>query len=389
MRAGCALLAIVALCGCGDDDANGSGATVTVHPGQSIQAAIEAAPPNAKIFIEPGIYRDSTTRSTAVTISKDGIQLIAHSTADHPVILESAAGQQNGIWVSPADSVDNAEGEDPPCGENGHLVHDFVLTGVTVRGFGQYGVYLACVDGFTLSKNVSDGNQLYGLFPVRSHHGTMSDNEAQGTPLDSALYVGQSDHVTITGNRAHDNVQGLEIENSSDITATGNELFNNTAGLIADIMPGLQKTDQTNVLIAGNHVHDNNRPNTVGEGQGTSDTPQGTGVVILGGAAVTAQDNTVVNNGFAGIIVSGFCSGPSSDAQSCSNLDIDPDPEGNRIVNNTLTNNGKSPPADPLLSQLAADLIWDKSGMGNCWSGNTSTATVKILGGGRTLPACP
>jgi hypothetical protein len=49
-----------------------------------------------------------------------------------------------------------------------------VLDGFTVRGFAQFGVYLACVNGFTLEHNSTDADQLYGLFPVRSHNGTMS-----------------------------------------------------------------------------------------------------------------------------------------------------------------------------------------------------------------------
>lgn len=41
-----------------------------------------------------------------------------------------------------------------------------------------------------------------------------------------------------------------------------------------------------------------------------------------------------------------------------------------------------------LLTQLAADLMWDKTGIGTCWAAGTASATVKILGGGHSLPAC-
>jgi parallel beta-helix repeat protein len=386
MRKWPVLVAITILCGCGESDTVAPARITTVHPGESIQAAINAAPPHAAIFVAPGVYHESLTQPSAVVISKDDISLIGMSTPGNPVVLENSGGQKNGIWVSPTDSVNASDGEHPPCGENGQLVQGFQLQGFTVRGFDQYGVYLGCVDGFTLTGNVADANQYYGLFPVRSHHGTMSNNEAANTQLDSALYVGQSDNVMIIGNSAHDNIQGLEIENSTNITCTQNQVFHNTAGIIADINTGLQKTDQTDVLIADNDVHDNNRANTAGEGETTSMTPQGTGIVILGGSRVTVQHNTLTNNGFTGIIVAGFCSGPSS---QCTNLDIDPNPEDNRIVNNILNSNGLSPPNNPLLMELAADLIWDSTGTGNCWAGNTPSATVKILGSGHTLPACP
>ncbi len=385
MRTCHVMLAALILCGCGESDRVGPALTTTVHPGESIQAAINAAPADATVFVEPGVYHESPTQPSAVVISKDGIQLIGLSSPGNPVVLENSPGQKNGIWVSPADSVNVSEGEHPPCGENGATLFNFQLRGFTVRGFDQYGVYLACVDGFTLTENLADANQVYGLFPVRSHHGTLSNNETRNTQLDSALYVGQSDNVNITGNSTHDNIQGLEIENSTNITCANNQVFNNTAGIIADINTGLQKTDQTDVLIADNDVHDNNRPNTVGSGQSTSMTPQGTGIVILGGSRVTVQNNTLTNNGFTGITMASFCSGPSS---QCTNLDINPDPEDDHVVGNSLINNGTSPPSDPLLTQLAADLIWDGKGSGNCWGDNTPSATVRIIGGGHTLPAC-
>jgi hypothetical protein len=148
-------------------------------------------------------------------------------------------------------------------------------------------------------------------------------------------------------------------------------------------MPGLQTSDQTNVLVAHNNVHDNNLANEIEEGE-TSQTPPGTGVVVLGGSMITVQDNTITNNGFAGIIVISYCTGLST---PCTGLGIDPNPEHVRIVDNAVTNNAQSPPDDPALRALAADLIWDARGTDNCWSGNTPSATITILGAG-PLPMC-
>jgi pectin methylesterase-like acyl-CoA thioesterase len=46
-------------------------ATTVVHPGDSIQAAVDAARPYTRILVLPGTYRES------VTITKDGITLDA------------------------------------------------------------------------------------------------------------------------------------------------------------------------------------------------------------------------------------------------------------------------------------------------------------------------
>ncbi len=361
--------------------------TVTVHAGESIQAAIDGAAANTTIVIEPGVYHESAGSLNAVTLSKDGIHLIGHPASGHPVVLENAGDQQNGVVAAPANSVDISTdehpGEHPPCGVSGDTLHDFSVEGITVRGFNQFGIYLACVDGFSLRNNLGDANRLYSLFPVRSRNGTLSGNETQGTELDAAIYIGQSTQVTITGNTAHDNLLGLEVENSSDVTATKNQVFNNTLGIVADINAGLQKTDQTNVLIADNDVHDNNRANS-GSADDTEAAPPGTGIVVLGGSDVRIQNNRISGNGFVGIIVANYCASPSS----CHDLDINPDPEHIRVLDNTLTGNGLMPPPDPIEAGLAADLIWDKTGTDNCWSGNTPTATAKVLGGGTTLPVC-
>ena len=95
------LLATVALCGCDD----GGSSAIVVHPGESIQAAVDSAPSGAAIFVEPGIYRESAASADAVTITRDDVQIIAQSTADSPVVLENAGGQQNGFVVAPGDST--------------------------------------------------------------------------------------------------------------------------------------------------------------------------------------------------------------------------------------------------------------------------------------------
>ena len=58
------LVVLLALYGCGDSDNDGS-STVRVHPGESIQAAIDAAPPNATIMVEPGVYHESSGEPSA------------------------------------------------------------------------------------------------------------------------------------------------------------------------------------------------------------------------------------------------------------------------------------------------------------------------------------
>jgi hypothetical protein len=52
-------------------------------------------------------------------------------------------------------------------------------------------------------------------------------------------------------------------------------------------------------------------------------------------------------------------------------LDIEPNPDGNRIRFNNVTGNTFDP--DPSVpSVFRVDLAWDLTGTGNCWEGNVN-----------------
>jgi parallel beta-helix repeat protein len=358
-----------------------------VHAGGSIRAAISQALPGDKIVVLPGIYKEGAPGDlNALTVVIDSIELLGLSTPGNPVVLENAGVQSFGVWVSPANSAGpgpEADNEHPPCGFDGSRIHGFSIRGFTLRGFQKHGLHLACVDGFNISKNVSEDNAVYGLFPVVSSNGFLTSNVVRGTSFDAGIYVGQSDSVIIAGNRSENNLIGLEVENSRNCSVLGNELSNNTLGILVDILPFLVKKTQDTTLVANNKVHDNNRVNTGVPGDITAVIPSGTGILILGGHAATVTLNKIENNGFTGIAVASLCLGLALQGAPCTGLDVDPDPSDNRIILNELENNGTVPQADPFFDSLRADLIWDGSGTGNCWSDNRFATSTPAA-----LPAC-
>jgi parallel beta-helix repeat protein len=365
-----------------------SARTLVVHPGESIRAAVARASPGDRIQVKPGTYREGAPGDlNALTITRSGIELVGQSKPGHPVILENAGGQSYGIWVSPANSAGEgpqADDEHPPCGIAGptrQTLHGFSLSGFTVRGFLVHGVHLACVDGFSIEGNVSEGNLVYGLFPVVSQNGLVTGNVVTGTTKDAGIYVGQSDKVLIAGNVSHGNLLGIEIENSRDCAAVANESFGNTFGIFVDILPHLERTTQERAFVAFNSVRDNNRPNDASPDDILGLLPAGMGILVAGGEATTVLANDVRNNGFAGIAITSVCLGVDCTDPT---LDIDPFPVNDRIVGNRLTGNGTVPQDNPLFEALRADLVWDGTGTGNCWSANRfSTSTPPELPGCR------
>jgi len=137
-------------------------------------------------------------------------------------------------------------------------------------------------------------------------------------------------------------------------------------------------------------VHRNNRKNDATEGL-LSVLPAGSGIVVVGGHGTTVLANDVRGNGFAGIALASLCFGwnrlqdvPSCDALPQIDPEFDTEPRDDRIIGNRLKGNGTTPQSDPAFEAIRGDLIWDGSGTGNCWSGNSFTPSATSL----QLPAC-
>lgn len=62
---------------------------------------------------------------------------------------------------------------------------------------------------------------------------------------------------------------------------------------------------------------------------------------------------------------------------------IEPNPDGTRVINNVVKNNGAAPPTLPV-PVPGVDLFWDGSGEDNCWRDNKYDTSYP-----ETLPTCP
>ena len=330
--------------------------TVVVHSGESIQAAVDAAPAGTTIRVEPGTYHEAGD-TRAVTVTEEGIRLVGAARPGRPVVLEQSGTQTQGIWVSPADSLAPADVELPPCGVSGMRLVGFQLSGFTVRGFDGFGVYLACVDRFRLERNETHANLTYAMFPVRSSQGRLTRNKASGTHSDACLYTGQDEKILVDHNEATDCEIGLQIENCRHVTMTHNRAVGNTAGMIVDVIDGRQAKIASDNRVTHNELRDNNRPNSAPPEAETSRILPGIGLVLDGADRTLVADNRIAGNHLAGVTLVNFCLGES---EACMNplLDIDPYPDMNRFVGNQFEGN-------------KTDVIYiPGKGQGNCFAHN-------------------
>ena len=156
----------------------------------------------------PGTYQETHVGPNAVTVSKNGIKLIARSTEqDSKVILQPNPGlppglqQKNGIVVEGTASA---------------RIDGSRIKGFTIQGFPNNGILTRYLDNFRIEKNESIDNLENGIWPTLSANGLVKKNVAYGSE-DSALWIEASENVRAIGNELYDSPTGLEITVSNNI----------------------------------------------------------------------------------------------------------------------------------------------------------------------------
>ena len=355
---------------------------ITVHPGESIQDAVDASPAGGTVKVLPGDYTETHGNPVAVHITKS-LKLIAKSKLKNGIRVRLLPGPGNnqGIKV------------EPPSDSDPDIV-GLKIQGFTVEGFQNNGIWLRHVDTYTISGNESINNLENGIWPTLSANGQVKKNVSYGS-LDSALWIEASENVRAVGNNLHDSPTGLEVTISKNIQMKKNEIHHNTVGVglyhpnaagLANPFPTYDELG--NWELTGNNIHDNNAPNTAPPGTMSSGLPPGIGVLVLGVDNNTISKNQIVNNDFDGISLVDWCvgaalAGPEFGCDVNPAL-TEPAPDDNHFVKNDLATNGSAPPSG--FEPFAADIaLLVGLGTGNCFSGNTPTATV--FGG--ILTPCP
>lgn len=132
----------------------------------------------------------------------------------------------------------------------------------------------------------------YGLYPVQCKNVWIENCEVAGAS-DAGIYVGQSEYITVRNNFVHENVAGIEIENSTDAEVYENIAQNNTGGILVFDLPGLIKKKGGRVKVYKNQIIGNNHKNFAPKGNIVGNVPSGTGVMVLATHQVEIFNNTI------------------------------------------------------------------------------------------------
>jgi cytochrome c peroxidase len=332
-------------------DAESLATTWRVSPGESIQAAVDRSRPGDTVEVEPGIYPE------AILVDADRLTL-------RGVVKNGARAVLDGGGTLSDAVIASGDG--------------FTIEGFALRRYTSNGVTVQGATGVVFRDLVIEDTGLYGVYPVECKDVLVEGVVVTGA-RDAAIYVGQSKDIVVRQNEVHDNVTGIEIENSVDALVEDNLAHDNTGGILVFLLPNNPSKVGSDTRVLRNRVVTNNHPNFGAPGSIVSQVAPGTGIFIMAADRTEVAENEVRGNDSFGIaVVSLTAALPKSTA-----FDVGIVPEGNRIHGNRLADNGRNPAPAVKAAGGGADLLWDGSGWDNTWEEPAARTVPWFLPGPR------
>jgi hypothetical protein len=322
-----------------------------VHPGESIQDAVDASSAGDTVRVDPGTYRES------VTIQTDGITV----RADGRVTLrppEDGSGLCNepdetiGFCVIPADIDFNT-------GEYTERVADVTIMGFRVVGFGSSGVFGFGTMNLTVSWLDALRNAEYGAASFDGVGTTFVHNAARGSG-EAGLYIGDSPHADalVAMNRTRNNLFGVLVRHTHDVSVVRNMVSNNCLGVF--VLDDGQPGGSGDNMVARNHVWANNHRCLIEEVPSLPEVGGG-GILLVGSQHNLVTRNVVRGNRgdtpFSGGIVLVTTPAPSEDGSFSAATD-------NVVTHNRLSRN------------RPADIVEDEASSPNRFADNTCDRSI-------------
>jgi cytochrome c peroxidase len=324
---------------------------VEVRPGESIQEAVDKAGRNGIVRIYPGTYHEN-------------VLVIHHGVTIEGVIRNGKRPVLDGRNILP-DAISG-------------LGNDFKVMNLEIRNYQGNGVVVHKARNVIYRNLILHNTGLYGVYPIECDGVLVEDCKVSGA-RDAGIYVGQSRNIVVRRNEAFQNVTGIEIENCVNAIVEDNYVHNNTGGILVFLLPFNPSKVQDGCIVRRNRVINNNTPNFADPEAIVSNVLKGTGIMLLAADNTEVYENEIVGNGTFGIMTIGL----RQIFPAPTPLDVDPNPDGNRIYNNILRDNAKNP--DERLKRFGVppvDLLWDMTGKGNAWNQPDATRFPPVLPSG-------
>ena len=179
---------------------------------------------------------------------------------------------------------------------------------------------------------------LYGVYPVECKDVLVERVVVTGA-RDAAIYVGQSRDIVVRKNEVHDNVTGIEIENSVNALVEDNYAHDNTGGILVFLLPNNPSKVGSDTRRRAKPRDREQPPELRRPERDREPGAAGNGHLHHGGRPDRGDGQRVRGNDSFGVAVvslaSAFPRGTS--------FDVGIVPEGNRIFGNTLADNGRNP----------------------------------------------
>jgi hypothetical protein len=266
------------------------GPTVVVDPGESIQLAIDAAPPNTTIVVAGGVHAEQ------LSISTDGLTLIGRDAqlVPPPVAVSNlcsgvagpAPGQsgpptETGICVSGHGVTFLPFTDHFPVDEVGRAVRSVRITGFDISGFSGPHIAVLGGRGVRIDDNDLAGPVSFGVLSDGSRNTRITGNRITGPATPDVGYIGTCVHdvasPVVEDNDITAQLIGICV-GTTGADVTRNRVHDNCVGMYVD--PGVAAT------ITRNHIFDNNRCDLSG-------SEFGRGITMAGAIGTVVRHNLI------------------------------------------------------------------------------------------------
>ncbi|AYN41703.1 DUF1565 domain-containing protein [Streptomyces dangxiongensis] len=278
----------------GTTPASAAHRTLVVHPGESIQKAVNAARSGDTVLVLAGTYRESVTvRTPGLTLRGAGHRTVIRPAGKKPATTSkkpkkasvTCSGNGNGICV---------------VGGKNKALRDVTVADLKVAGFSRTGLWAMGTDHLTVRRVTADDNGQWGIAQEHSTRGVFRENTARGNG-DAGLFLANnvkaeqgaadSKGALVQHNHLEDNRIGITVRRLRNLTVTGNYLTANCAGVF--VVGDENKPRAGALTVSDNRLEWNNKycPKTA-----RLPYLKGSGIVLTGTEKALVTGNTIIGH---------------------------------------------------------------------------------------------